>query len=61
MEEKYNFSCVYEPSEQQLMCIMKEVAEEARIKAINTEKKFKDYLKQLISDVLDQYYAGNEK
>lgn len=61
MKEKYIFSPAHEPSEELLMLIMKEVAEEAKNKATLTEKKFNEYLNQLITDTLSKYNTPNEK
>ncbi len=61
MKEKYIFSPAHEPSEELLMLIMKEVAEEAKNKATLTEKKFNEYLNQLITDTISKYNTPYEK
>jgi len=61
MKEKYIFSPAHEPSEELLMLIMKEVAEEAKNKAALTEKRFNEYLHQLILDTISKYNLTNEK
>jgi len=57
MIRKYNFQFTKEPSEKQLMLIMREVAEEAKQKAAVTEKKFNEYLNLLIIDTINEFNA----